>query len=57
MTTEVVVVVYQKGRGGDDDDGTPPRIHHHQIYLLETLRQKIQDGLHRIMKKNFKIED
>ena len=31
--------------------------HHRQIYLTETLRQKIQDGLHKLMNKNFKIED
>ena len=30
---------------------------HHQIYMVETLQQKIQDVLLKQMKKDFKIED
>ena len=30
---------------------------HHQIYMAETLQQKIQDVLLKQMKKDFKMED
>ena len=36
---------------------TECRQDHHQIYMVETLQQKIQDVLLKRIKKDFKIED
>ena len=46
---------------GEEEEGEAEKMKlrqdHHQIYMVETLQQKIQDVLLKLMKKDFKIED